>query len=161
VIYTGTFSKVLFPALRIGYVVVPRELVAEFVRHRESIDLFSPMLEQMVLTEFLAEGHFARHLRRMRALYQKRRDALVRGLREHTDLEPHNSDAGLHVALFLPRGVDDRTVVRELSSRGIEATALSTCYVGKRKRNGLVLGFGGASERRINAACKILGDVLR
>lgn len=160
VIYIGTFSKVLFPALRIGYVVVPRELVNDFIRHRESIDLFSPVLEQMVLTEFLAEGHFARHVRRMRALYQKRRDALARGLRDHAELEPHNSDAGLHVALFLPRGIDDRTVVRELARRGVEATALSTCYVGKRRRNGLVLGFGGASERRIVAACKVIGGVV-
>jgi GntR family transcriptional regulator/MocR family aminotransferase len=162
VIYIGTFSKVLFPSLRLGYVVVPHSLVDDFTRHRESIDLFSPVLEQAVLAEFLRDGHFGRHLRRMRALYEKRRDALVRGLREHAPtLVPHNSDAGLHVSAFLPDGVDDRDIVREAALRGVEATALSTCYVGDQPRSGLVLGFGGASERRILAACKTLGEVLR
>lgn len=162
VIYIGTFSKVLFPSLRLGYVVVPRSLIEDFTRHRESIDLFSPVLEQAVLAEFLRDGHFGRHLRRMRALYEKRRDALVRGLREHAEvLVPHNSDAGLHVSTFLPKGIDDRMIVRECARRGIEATALSTCYVGENPRSGLVLGFGGASERRIIAACKTLGEVLR
>ena len=100
--------------------------------HRESIDLFSPVLEQAVLAEFLRDGHFGRHLRRMRALYEKRCDALVRGLREHAaGLVPHNSDAGLHVTAFLPNGIDDRVVVREAARRGVEATALSTCYAGE------------------------------
>jgi GntR family transcriptional regulator/MocR family aminotransferase len=162
VIYIGTFSKVLFPSLRLGYVVVPRSLIDDFTNHRESIDLFSPVLEQAVLAEFLREGHFGRHLRRMRALYEKRRDALVRGLREHVEgLTPHNSDAGLHVTTFLPKGLDDEIIVRELARRGVEATALSTCYVGENVKSGLVLGFGGASERRIIAACKTLGEVLR
>ncbi len=161
VIYIGTFSKVLFPSLRLGYVVVPHSLIDDFTRHRESIDLFSPVLEQAVLAEFLRDGHFGRHLRRMRALYEKRRDALVRGLREHAaELVPHNSDAGLHVTTFLPQGIDDRVIVREAARRGIEATALSTCYVGEHPRSGLVLGFGGASERRIITACKTLGEVL-
>lgn len=162
VIYIGTFSKVLFPSLRLGYLVVPHEWIDGFTRHRESIDLFSPVLEQAVLAEFLREGHFGRHLRRMRALYEKRRDALVRGLREHAGgLVPHNSDAGLHVSAFLPDGVDDRAVVAEAARHGVEATALSTCYFGEQPRSGLVLGFGGASERRILAACRTLGEVLR
>ncbi len=161
VIYIGTFSRVLFPALRLGYVVVPRDLMDSFVRHRESIDLFSPLLEQLVVTEFLTEGHFGRHVRRMRALYEKRRDALVRGLREHAGgLVPHNIDAGLHIAAFLPEGMDDRMVVKEAAQRGIDAIALSSCYAGSRTKSGLVLGFGGTSERRIAVACRTLGEVL-
>jgi GntR family transcriptional regulator/MocR family aminotransferase len=98
----------------------------------------------------------------MRALYERRRDALVRGLREHAaGLEPHNSDAGLHVSAFLPRGVDDRAIVAEAARHGIYPTALSSCYAGARARSGLVLGFAGASERRIVAACRTLGDVLK
>jgi GntR family transcriptional regulator/MocR family aminotransferase len=159
VIYIGTFSRVLFPSLRLGYIVAPRTLIDDFVRHRESIDLFSPVLEQLVLTDFLTEGHFPRHLRRMRALYEKRRDALVRGLGE-LGLTPHNADAGLHVSLFLPSSVDDRAVVREGARRGIYPTALSTCYAGPRAKRGLVLGFGGASERRIASACKTLGQII-
>jgi len=160
VVYIGTFSKVLFPALRIGYIVVPRELIDSFVRYRESIDLFSPTLQQVALADFLGEGHFGRHLRRMRVVYEKRRDALVRGLREHCDLTPHNSDAGLHVSAFLPRRVSDRAVVREAARRGIDILPLSTCYLAE-PRNGLILGFGGTSERRILTACRTLGEVLR
>ncbi|HEX2836260.1 MAG TPA: PLP-dependent aminotransferase family protein [Thermoanaerobaculia bacterium] len=161
VIYIGTFSKVLFPALRIGYLVVPRDLIAEFTRHRESLDLFSPTLEQLVLTDFLNEGHFARHVRRMRALYHARRDALVRGLAQHApSVIPHNTDAGLHVAAFLPPGIDDVALARDASARGIDLTPLSTCYAGRHERSGVILGFGGASERRIVAACKTLGEVL-
>jgi GntR family transcriptional regulator/MocR family aminotransferase len=161
VIYIGTFSRVLFPSLRLGYLVVPRELMETFIRHRESIDLFSPLLEQLVVTEFLSAGHFGRHVRRMRGVYEKRRDALVRGLREHAGgLEPHNIDAGLHVSAFLQEGTDDVAIVREAARRGIDAIALSSCYLGPHPRTGLVLGFGGASERRIATACRTLGEVL-
>ncbi len=162
VIYIGTFSRVLFPSIRLGYLVVPRDRMEAFTRHRESIDLFSPVLEQLVLTEFLTAGHFGRHVRRMRALYEKRRDALVSGLREHMGgLTAYNSDAGLHVSLFLSAGIDDRAVVREAAQRGIDAIALSSCYAGSHPRSGLVLGFGGSSERRILAACRVMGEVLR
>jgi len=96
----------------------------------------------------------------MRALYAKRRDALLKGLGD-LGLPPHNTDAGLHLTVFLPKSVDDRAVVREAARRGIYPTALSTCYAGPRPKRGLVLGFGGASERRIAAACRVLGEVLR
>jgi GntR family transcriptional regulator/MocR family aminotransferase len=98
----------------------------------------------------------------MRALYEKRRDALVRGLREHAGgLVPHNIDAGLHISAFLPEGVDDQEVVRDAARRGIDAIALSSCYAGPHAKSGLVLGFGGTSERRIATACRTLGEVLR
>jgi Aminotransferase class I and II len=77
VIYIGTFCKVLFPALRLGYVIVPQPLLARFLHHRDAFDLFSPTLYQSALADFIAQGHFARHVRRMRSTYQKRRDALV------------------------------------------------------------------------------------
>lgn len=161
VIYIGTFSKVLFPSLRVGYLVVPHELIADFRRQRESIDLFPPMLEQLVLTEFLVDGHFGRHLRRMRAIYQARRDALITGLQHHAPmLTPHNSDAGLHVAAFLPEGVDDRALAAG-PLRALDVGPLSRCYSGRRPRPGLIIGYGGASERRIAVACRALGDALR
>ena len=80
VLYIGTFSKVLFPALRLGYLVIPADLVARFAAVREAMDIFPPALYQAVLTDFILEGHFARHLRRMRLLYRERRDALVEAL---------------------------------------------------------------------------------
>jgi GntR family transcriptional regulator / MocR family aminotransferase len=163
VIYIGTFSKVLFPSLRIGYIAVPPTLWGPFVRLREALDLFSPMLPQAVLADFLREGHFARHLHRMRKLYLGRRNSLVERLRTRLGdlLTIHNADAGLHLSAFLPPGVDDREVLRRAAARGVTATALSTCYAGRRSRSGLILGFGGSDERRLGEAVETLGGVIR
>ena len=162
VIYIGTFSKVLFPAVRVGYLVVPPSLRQRFVEAREAFDLFSPTLYQLVLAEFLREGHFARHLRRMRAVYLERRDALLSGLARHCGdrLTVYNADAGLHVAVLLQAGLDDRDVVRRMAGRGLTATALSTCYAGTVRRNGLLLGFGGSTGRRLLEATRVLGELL-
>ena len=163
VIYIGTFSKVLFPALRVGYLVVPPSLWQRFIDAREAFDLFSPTLYQLALAEFLREGHLARHLRRMRGVYLERREALLSGLARHCGdrLTLHNADAGLHVAVLLPAGLDDADVVRRMAERGLTATALSTCYVGTARRSGLLLGFGGSTERRLLEATRVLGEVLR
>ena len=163
VIYIGTFSKVLFPALRVGYLVVPPSLWQRFVEAREAFDLFSPTLYQLALAEFLREGHFARHLRRMRAVYSSRRDALLTGLARHCGdrVTVHNADAGLHVAVLLPAGVDDAAVVRRMAGRGLTATALSACYAAPPRRSGLLLGFGGSTERRLLEATRVLGELLR
>ena len=163
VIYIGTFSKVLFPALRMGYLVVPPSLWQRFMDAREALDLFSPTLYQLVLADFLRDGHFTRHLRRMRGVYQRRRDALLAGLDRHCRewISVHNADAGLHVAVLLPSGLDDEAVVRHMATRGLTATALSTCYAGPARRSGLLLGFGGSTERRLLEATRVLGTVLR
>jgi GntR family transcriptional regulator/MocR family aminotransferase len=163
VVYLGTFSKVLFPALRLGYLVVPPALWQRFVDTREAFDLQSPTLYQSVLAEFLREGHFARHLRRMRGVYLARREALLTGLARHCGdrLTVHNADAGLHVAASLSGGLSDQEVVQRMAARGLTATALSTCYAGKESRYGLLLGFGGANERRVLEATRVLGEILR
>jgi GntR family transcriptional regulator/MocR family aminotransferase len=162
VVYIGTFSKVLFPAVRVGYLVVPPSLWQRFVDAREAFDLFSPTLYQLALAEFLREGHFARHLRRMRGVYMARRDALLTGLARHCRdrLTVHNTDAGLHVAVLLSGGLDDRDVVRRMAGRGLTATALSSCYAGPARRSGLLLGFGGSTERRLLEATRVLAEVL-
>jgi GntR family transcriptional regulator/MocR family aminotransferase len=163
VVYVGTFSKVLFPALRVGYLVVPPALRDEVLRARQALDLFSPTLYQHALAAFLREGHFARHLRRMRALYLRRRAALLDGLARECGgrLTVHNADAGLHVATLLPAGTDDRDVCRRMRSRGLTATPLSSCYAGDAPRSGLLLGFGGTPEPRLTAATRVLGEILR
>lgn len=163
VIYIGTFSKVMFPALRVGYLVVPTQLRDRFIAAREALDLFSPTLYQLALATFIRDGHFARHLRRMRGVYLQRRGALLDGLAEHCDgtLALHNAEAGLHVATLLPRGVDDVAVVGRMMQRGLAATALSTCYMGKPRETGLLLGFGGADVHALAAATRTLGEVLK
>jgi GntR family transcriptional regulator/MocR family aminotransferase len=162
VIYTGTFSKVLFPAMRIGYVVAPASLVEKFIAQRLTLDLFPQTLDQLVLTDFLCEGHFARHVRRMRAIYQTRRDTLVReiGKQLRDVLTIVNADAGMHLTGRLSKGSDDVELVRVARERGISAIALSTCYRGNLRDPGLVLGFGGIAEKDIVRGVRTLAEVL-
>ncbi|HEX8243139.1 MAG TPA: hypothetical protein VF541_06580, partial [Longimicrobium sp.] len=117
----------------------------------------------LALADFLAEGHFARHLRRMRAIYLARRDALLAGLARHCAgvLAVHNADAGLHVATLLPEDTDDVEVVSRLAARAVTATALTSCYLGPTRRPGLLLGFGGFDESTLMAATRTLGELLR
>jgi len=163
VVYVGTFSKVLFPALRVGYLVVPRALHEAFAAARDALDIFSATLYQLALADFLAEGHFARHLRRMRGLYLARRDALLAGLARNCAglLTVHNADAGLHVATLLPDGADDVALASIGASRGLTLTPLSSCYLGPSRRPGFLLGFGGYDEPTLLAATKTLGEILR
>jgi len=163
VLYIGTFSKVLFPALRVGYLVVPAVLLSRLLEARDALDLFSPTLYQAVLAELLDSGGFSRHVRRMRGLYLERRNALLGGLARHCGgmLQVANADAGLHVAALLPKGMDDVDLVRRMAERGLTALPLSACYVGRRRRSGLLLGFGGSTPRRLAEATRVLGNVLR
>jgi GntR family transcriptional regulator/MocR family aminotransferase len=163
VIYVGTFSKVLFPALRVGYLVVPPALWNAFVSAREALDVFSPTLYQLALTDFLRNGDFGRHLRRMRAVYLDRRNALLAGLAEHCGdvLTVHNADAGLHVATLLPDGADDVEIVARMTAARLTAIPLSTCFATEPRRPGLLLGFGGFDEQTLDTATRTLGALVR
>jgi GntR family transcriptional regulator / MocR family aminotransferase len=162
VIYIGTFSKVLFPSLRIGYVVVPRDLVGHFVATRRATDLGSPTLTQEVLAEFIGEGHFERHIRRMRVLYKERRSVLVESLRMDLDAacEVIGAEAGLHLTLTLPGPESDYDIARRAASQNLWMWPLSTAYTGGAVRNGLILGFGSTQAADIPAAVRKLRGVL-
>ena len=149
VIYIGSFSKVLFPSLRVGYLVVPPSLRERFVEARESFDIFSPTLYQLALADFLREGHFARHLRRMRTVYARRRDALLAGLAEHCagTLAVLNADAGLHISTRLPPGVDDVATIARL--RATRTDGQSSVAV---LRRGTVLHRIAPGFRRVRRA---------
>jgi GntR family transcriptional regulator/MocR family aminotransferase len=163
VIYIGTFSKVLFPALRIGFLVVPPALWDAVVAAREALDIFPPAVSQLALAAFLAEGHFARHVRRTRAIYLERRAPLLDGLHRECDglLAVHNADAGLHVSTLLADPLDDVDVTARMRERGLVATPLSTCCAGDAPRHRLLLGFGGTDVRRLAESTRALGNVLR
>jgi len=151
VIYIGTFSKVMFPALRLGYVVVPKDLVRAFAAARDAADIFSSTLYQAVLTDFLREGHFARHIRRMRMLYLDRRKTLTNAIDSQMKdmLEVIGAEAGMHLVGLLPRGANDVAVSRMAAQRCISAIPLSTCYLTLPTRSGLILGYGGANSHQI------------
>jgi len=162
VIYLGTFSKVLFPALRLGYLVVPPELVDPFTAARELVDRQSPSVEQAVLAEFIAEGHFARHVRRMRVLYAERQATLVeaaaRELSGALDVRP--AEAGMHLVGWLPGGTDDREASRRAAAEGVEATALSLHGIEPPQRRGLLLGYAAVGEEEIRAGVRRLAASL-
>jgi GntR family transcriptional regulator/MocR family aminotransferase len=158
VIYVGTFSKVMFPALRLGYMVVPRDLVDAFCTVRDATDQFSSTLYQAVMTDFIREGHFARHIRRMRMLYLERRKALIDALQERVDakLEVIGAEAGMHLVALLPVGVSDVAISKRAAEMGISALPLSSCYAKPPLRGGLILGYGGTDATQIqNAARKL------
>ena len=162
VIYVGTFSKVLFPALRVGYIVIPNDLVRRFMAVREAMDIFPPTLNQAVLADFIAEGHFARHIRRMRQIYSERRGALAKAIADELGprLQVLGSPAGMHLAAALPRGSRDRPISVRAARQGLWVMPLSTCYFGRGARQGLVLGYGGTSAAEMPAAVRRLRAVV-
>jgi GntR family transcriptional regulator / MocR family aminotransferase len=163
VVYIGTFSKVLFPSLRLGYLVVPPDLVGRFAAVREAMDIFPPSLTQAALTDFINEGEFARHLRRTRALYRERRAALVEALGRELggELQVTGDAAGMHLAALAGRRWPDQTLARRAAARGLWAMPLSSCYLGAPSRRGLVLGYGGVEVAGIPRAVSELREVIR
>ena len=158
VIYIGTFSKVMFPALRLGYVVIPKDLVEAFSIARDATDQFSSTLYQAAMTDFIREGHFARHIRRMRMLYMERRKALADAIQEQMSgkLEVIGVEAGMHLVALLPPGVSDVEVSRKAAEVGISAMPLSSCYLKPPVRGGLILGYGGTDAQQIHQGMRKL-----
>ncbi len=162
VLYIGTFSKVLFPSLRLGYIVIPPDLVEKFMNVRRAMDICPPTFLQAVLTDFLREGHFALHIRRMRRRYRERRSALVDAVRTMlgAEFEILGEQAGMHLVVALPPGLKDRDVARAAALVELWTMPLSWCYAGRASRQGLVLGYGGSTVAEIRAGVRRLTEVI-
>ena len=162
VIYIGTFSKVLFPSLRVGYVVIPEDLAGHFLAVRGAMDVSPPYLMQAVLADFIAEGHFSRHIRRMRILYGQRRDALVEALEREFGREMRwmGSEAGMHLTLLLPRGYDDRAIALRAAREDLWLWPLSPAYSGTTRQHGFILGFGSTTPGEMPRAVRRLRNLL-
>jgi len=156
VIYIGTFSKVLFASLRLGYIVVPPDLVEPFRRVRFAMDIFPPYLYQEVLTDFIKAGHFARHIRRMRLLYSERRAGLARNIAEEfgNDVKILGAEAGMHMTVTLPDGLHDLEIATRAAQDRVWLWPLSPSYLGKKKQQGFVLGFGSSPAEQIPSAVR-------
>lgn len=162
VLYLGSFSKTLAPSLRLGFLVLPPDLVDPVLAARVVMDQQCPTFEQAVLADFLREGHFARHVRRMRKLYRQRRDLLSAELDKHLAglVEVEATDTGVHLVARLPRGIDDRALARAAVEQGIEVVPLSAYHMHAPERGGLVLGYGAFDEEQIVAAAERLAAIF-
>ena len=162
VIYVGTLSKVLFPSLRLGYVVIPPGLVDRFLTIRRAMDLGPPSFHQEVLADFISEGHFARHIRRMRLLYHERRSALADSIRKELGsmVEVHGSEAGMHLTVTLPARSRDLEIAERAARQKLWIRPLSPAYLGEVSRPGFILGFGGTPAEEIPAAVRKLRNLL-
>ncbi len=163
VIYAGSFSKVLYPSLRMGYLVVPHDLVETFRAAQTVLSHGVPVLPQMALADFMRTGRFAAHVRRMRVAYGERRKRLIAALREHAAglLEPEPADAGMHLVAWLPEGADDMAAARTLWAEGLEALPLSIYCQRPYPRAGLLLGFTAVAPERIAPEVARLARALR
>jgi len=163
VIYMGTFSKVLLPSLRLGYLVVPPALVETFVQARSLADRHSPSMDQAILAQFINEGHFTRHIRRMKKLYMERQALLMEAARRelHGALDIPPTPAGLHVVGRLDPKLKDRDVSQLAQQLGVDTPPLSAYCLQHSPLNGLVLGYAGIAPEDIQTGMQHLARAIR
>ncbi len=162
VIYIGTFSKVLFPGLRLGYLIVPSHLVDAFTAARAVADRHSPMLDQIVLTDFMAHGHFARHIRSMRRLYAERQAHLVaeatRELAGLLTIQP--ADAGMHLIGILNDGLNDEAVSQQAAKQHLITPSMTAYNIASPHPNALLLGYTAVTRQEISDGVRRLAGIL-
>jgi GntR family transcriptional regulator/MocR family aminotransferase len=162
VFYVGTFSKCMLPALRLGFIVAPRWALQVLVVAKNCLDWHCPTLIQLAVAGFIADGHLARHVRKMRQIYQKRRlalsAALQRDFREF--LEPLPSFYGMHVAAFARPGLNLERLADALLDSHVKIHTLTRYYVTPRLREGLVFGYGAADLAQIERGLGLLRKAL-
>jgi GntR family transcriptional regulator/MocR family aminotransferase len=164
VFYTGTFSKTLFPGLRLGYLVVPPQMVSAFQNGLAELYREGRWMTQDILADFIEEGHYSSHIRRMRQLYGMRRNLLRAAIMQHigeSALLSADSNAGLHLAIGLPAGLNDREIARQAQQQRITALPLSRYYVQQTPVQGFVLGYGCVPDDEIDPAFSALAQIIR
>ncbi len=161
VVYIGNFSKVMFPSMRLGYLVIPADLVERFAAVRQTMDICPPHMNQAVMTEFICEGHFSRHLRRMRPVYAERRHVLVEALKRELGnaCALVGDQAGMHVTIYVD-GCDDRRVAAKAAEQSLWLSPLSYSYIGHAGRPGFVLGFGSSKVGQVPEGIRQLSKLL-
>jgi GntR family transcriptional regulator/MocR family aminotransferase len=162
VVALGTVSKSLAPGVRLGWILCPAPLAEAVVEEKRLSDRGSPVLDQLALAHLIESGRFDRHLRRMRATYAGRREALVDALARHApSVELTGLAAGFHAVVHLPDPVDEQAVVAAAASRSVGIYGMSGCRASRASRPPqLVLGFGNLTERAIRTGIATIGDLL-
>jgi GntR family transcriptional regulator/MocR family aminotransferase len=164
VIYLGTLTKVVFPTLRLGYIVVPKDLTSSFLDVRNATDtVATSVLHQMAMTDFIREGHFSRHIKRMRALYMEKRNALSAAIGERARgvLEIVGDQAGMLLSALLPPGMSDVEIVSKIPKGSATAYPLSECYASPPPRGGLMFGYANLAVEEIPAVIDAMATVIR
>ena len=163
VIYIGTFSKTMFPSLRIGYLVVPQLWISLVSKAKWLCDRTVPLLEQYALTDWIAEGHFERHLRRMRQLYNSRRQVLVRALEKYFGdrVTIVGANAGIHMMVRIETDLSDRTVIQQAAAMGVGLVSARDYYLKPRYQGEFIFGYAQLEEAQIEQGVLRLSQVLR
>jgi GntR family transcriptional regulator/MocR family aminotransferase len=162
VVYVGTFSKVLFPSLRLGYMVAPRSMVEVLARAKWLTDRHAPTLEQYALADFINGGHLERHVRRMRTLYDRRRAALVRALAANLGerVEVLGENAGMHLMARIRSKLSDREIIERAAREGVGLVSASHYYLGSGGEGEFIFGYADLGERRIQEGIRRLARAL-
>lgn len=167
VIYGGTFSKSLFPALRLGYLVLPKHMIEPAAKFRSAVDSFPSIGSQIALNAFMEDGDFTRHIRRLRLVHAKRKNLFTNFadtyLKRFLDFQP--SDAGLHLLAYckaeiLKQGLDDKVLANLAQKAGIGAVPVSNCYQFAPKKQGLLMGFANLPDETIETTIKKFANAL-
>ena len=166
VIYAGTFSQVLFPSIRLGYIVLPRHLVEPFVAAQQALDDRPTMLVQPALAMFIAEGHLGTHLRRQRQRYKVKQDLLLRAAKKHLGglLTVNANSGGMQLVCYLHsrllKRMDDQEACRRASAAGLAVHPLSVHWMRKPRRQGLIVGYTAVPDRQIDPVISRLAQAL-
>jgi GntR family transcriptional regulator/MocR family aminotransferase len=166
VLYAGTFSKMLFPSIRLGYVVVPPQLVEPFLAAQQALDDQPTMLVQPAVASFIAGGHLGSHLRRQRRRYKIKQEMLLAAAKRHLGglLDFSADPGGQHLVGYLHGNLltrmDDRAASRRAAAVGIAVPALSSHWIGPAQRQGLLLGYTALPERQIDTVVGRLARAL-
>lgn len=162
VIYLGSFSKVLFPSLRLAYMVLPEELIEKFVGARALIDMSPATFPQIQLSEFIRQGYFTAHIRKMRSLYAERMAELERAVKRHIpEMSLLKCNSGMHATGLLTEINDDQALERQVRAVGLRTPALSKHYFREPLQYGLLLGFASTPEDKIQPAIVSLKEQIK
>lgn len=162
VLYIGTFSKVLFPSLRIGYLVLPKSLVAIFTRAKWLNDRHLPILEQQVLAEFIESGYLERHIRKMRSIYDKRRQILVKALKKYFGKRAKilGEKAGIHVMVSFKTNLSDEEIIKSAAKVGVAMMSAKPHYLTTHSKSEFIFGYGELTETQLKEGIRRLAEII-
>ena len=161
-LYIGTFSKVLFPSLRIGYLVLPKSLVKIFPRAKWLSDRHLPILEQQVLAEFIESGCLERHIRKMRSIYDKRRQTLVKSLKKHFGKRAKilGEKAGIHLMVSFNTNLSDEAIIQRAAKAGVAMMSANPHYLATHPTGEFIFGYGDLTETQLQQGIRRLAQII-